>query len=45
MLSDGKVTTVEKNDSLFKATCGGMGLTGIIINASIKLKKNKFFIH
>ena len=41
MLPDGKVRNVEKKDSLFKATCGGMGLTGIIINASIKLKKIK----
>ena len=41
MLPDGKVRNVEKKDRLFKATCGGMGLTGIIINASIKLKKIK----
>jgi decaprenylphospho-beta-D-ribofuranose 2-oxidase len=27
----------EKNKDLFKATCGGMGLTGIIVEARIKL--------
>ena len=40
MLPDGKVRNVEKKDRLLKATCGGMGLTGIIINASIKLKSS-----
>ncbi len=29
----------EKNAELFKATCGGMGLTGIILTAEIALKK------
>lgn len=29
----------EENHDLFFATCGGMGLTGIIISAKLKLKK------
>ena len=41
MLADG--STVEcsphKNAELFWATCGGIGLTGIILEATIKLKK------
>lgn len=28
----------EKNTELFRATCGGMGLTGVILNAKIKLQ-------
>ena len=31
----------EKNSKLFYATCGGMGLTGIIVSAKIKLLKIK----
>ena len=31
----------EENSELFHATCGGMGLTGIIISAKIKLLKIK----
>lgn len=40
MLPDGKITTCshEENYDLFKATCGGMGLTGVILEAKIKLK-------
>jgi decaprenylphospho-beta-D-ribofuranose 2-oxidase len=40
MLGDGNIFTISKNinSDLFKATCGGMGLTGIIISATIKLK-------
>jgi FAD/FMN-containing dehydrogenase len=37
--------TREKYPELFKATCGGMGLTGVIISAKIFLKKiNSQFI-
>jgi decaprenylphospho-beta-D-ribofuranose 2-oxidase len=41
LMPNGKVFKCSKteNDSLFKATCGGMGLTGIILEVKIKLKK------
>lgn len=41
MLPSGEVITCSKqqNPELFKATCGGMGLTGIILDAKIALKK------
>tara|TARA_B100000787_G_scaffold107845_1_gene80107 strand:- start:2311 stop:3609 length:1299 start_codon:yes stop_codon:yes gene_type:complete len=40
ILGDGEILTISStiNSDLFQATCGGMGLTGIIISASIKLK-------
>lgn len=40
MLGNGEIITISNNmnSDLFQATCGGMGLTGIIISASIKLK-------
>ena len=41
MLHDGSVVTIRREDELFKATCGGMGLTGIIISATMKLVKIK----
>lgn len=41
MLPNGKITTCsrKKNRELFRSSCGGMGLTGIILDAKIKLKK------
>ena len=45
MLEDGSVKTVKKDDELFLATCGGMGLTGVILEAKISLKRiNSQFI-
>lgn len=40
MLPSGEVIICSHDDNsdFFKATCGGMGLTGIILNAKIKLK-------
>jgi FAD/FMN-containing dehydrogenase len=41
MLEDGKIITCSKesDSELFFATCGGMGLTGVILKAKIFLKK------
>ena len=41
MLEDGSIAycSREDNQDLFLATCGGMGLTGIILLASVQLKK------
>jgi len=41
MLADGTVVTCssEKTPELWRATCGGMGLTGVILTARIFLKK------
>ena len=43
MLACGDVTICSKNKTpeLFQATCGGMGLTGVILSAKIYLKKIK----
>ncbi len=41
LTTDGSILTCSQssNTDLFKATCGGMGLTGIILRASLKLIK------
>ncbi|XOB61315.1 FAD-binding protein [Campylobacterota bacterium DY0563] len=39
MLPSGEIKTCKKDDELFLATCGGMGLTGVILDAKISLKK------
>lgn len=41
MVADGTIVacSLEKTPELFKATCGGMGLTGVILDAKIYLKK------
>ncbi|AHJ13782.1 FAD-binding oxidoreductase [Sulfurospirillum multivorans] len=39
MLANGEIVTCNKGDELFLATCGGMGLTGIILDAKVSLKK------
>jgi FAD/FMN-containing dehydrogenase len=48
MLPDGEIVECSKKDNieLFRATCGGMGLTGIILDAKISLKKiNSIYIN
>ena len=41
MLPDGEIVACSKTENieLFRATCGGMGLTGVILDAKISLKK------
>ena len=41
MLPSGDIVTCShtENTELFRATCGGMGLTGVILDASISLKR------
>lgn len=41
MLPDGQIVECSKleNTELFKASCGGMGLTGVILDATIQLKR------
>jgi FAD/FMN-containing dehydrogenase len=40
MMADGSVLrcSASENSELFRATCGGMGLTGVILEASLKLQ-------
>ncbi|MBT4434746.1 FAD-binding oxidoreductase [bacterium] len=39
MLSNSKILVIEKNDSIFKAVIGGMGMFGLIVKINIQLKK------
>ena len=43
LISNGKILKInkKKNNNLFKATCGGMGLTGIILSTKFKMIKIK----
>ena len=48
LIADGSIVTCSRNDNadLFYATCGGMGLTGIILEADLRLLSiNSAYIH
>lgn len=39
LLAKGEIKTVHPGEDLFYATCGGMGLTGVVLNVTLQLKK------
>lgn len=41
LLGDGRILTCSRNENaeLFRATCGGMGLTGLILSATLRLMR------
>ena len=43
LLKNGNILKInkKKNNDLFKATCGGMGLTGVVLSAKFKMLKIK----
>ena len=43
MLPEGKIISCsrKKNKELFRATCGGMGLTGVILTATFRMQNTK----